>query len=347
MIQKLIINNFQSHKHTEIEFDPGMNVIIGTSDHGKSAILRSLRFVKDNRPSGDSIRSWWGGETSVEVITDEGSAKRIKDKIEEYIVNNTSFKAFKTDVPAEVTQLLRMDDINLQRQLDSHFLLSKTPGEVAAHFNKIAKFDAIDRGTSNVKSKITEINQDIKHKEVDKKKKEEELAGFEWLDEFEAKVEVLEGMQASLSSLENRKRRLSDLLKSIDTINTKIKEKSEILKAEKKVTALLELFREKQGTSKEIGKILEKTIDIKIIDNKLEKNKTILVAEPITLAILDLYNQQTTLQTKINTLDKLLDKVSTADKDLLKSQVKADALEKEYHDNYPDVCPFCNSIIKK
>ncbi|MCK9524299.1 MAG: AAA family ATPase, partial [Limnochordia bacterium] len=39
MIEKLTLKNFQSHKHSELEFAPGLNAIIGQSDSGKSALL--------------------------------------------------------------------------------------------------------------------------------------------------------------------------------------------------------------------------------------------------------------------------------------------------------------------
>ena len=46
----------------------------------------------------------------------------------------------------EIEKALRMDDINIQSQHDVSFLISETPGKVAAHFNKIAKLDKIDKG---------------------------------------------------------------------------------------------------------------------------------------------------------------------------------------------------------
>ena len=51
-IKKIIIDNFQSHEHTEIEFGPGLNVIVGPSDYGKSAVVRALRWVLYNEPRG-------------------------------------------------------------------------------------------------------------------------------------------------------------------------------------------------------------------------------------------------------------------------------------------------------
>ena len=80
MIQSVHIQNFQSHKNSTLEFSPGVNIIVGTSDSGKTAIIRALRWVVWNRPSGDSLRSTWGGKTSVEICLDKGSVERSKDR---------------------------------------------------------------------------------------------------------------------------------------------------------------------------------------------------------------------------------------------------------------------------
>ena len=66
MIKNLLLKNFQSHIDSKIEFDSGFNVICGSSDSGKSALLRALMWVIANRPSGDSIKNWNTDENSNE-----------------------------------------------------------------------------------------------------------------------------------------------------------------------------------------------------------------------------------------------------------------------------------------
>ena len=80
MIKKLHIRNFQSHKDSRLIFSDGVNVIVGNSDSGKSAILRALNWVITNRPSGDSYISNWGGPTYVIVETEEGTVIRERGK---------------------------------------------------------------------------------------------------------------------------------------------------------------------------------------------------------------------------------------------------------------------------
>jgi len=71
MIQQLSIANFQSHKDTTLAFDPGLNVIVGPTDCGKTAVIRALRWLIWNRPMGEAFRSTWGGDTEVEITTDD------------------------------------------------------------------------------------------------------------------------------------------------------------------------------------------------------------------------------------------------------------------------------------
>ena len=55
MIQSIRLINFQSHKDSFIEFSPNDTVLIGTSNSGKTAVLRALDWILKNRPLGTSF----------------------------------------------------------------------------------------------------------------------------------------------------------------------------------------------------------------------------------------------------------------------------------------------------
>ena len=135
MIKEVSIQNFQSHKDTHLEFHPGVNIIVGTSDSGKSAIIRTIRWVLQNKPLGDSFRSMWGGETKVTLTLPEGQITRSKDKSDKYTIEGPpklELEAFRTSVPEEVLNMLNINSVNLQFQHDPPFLISSTSGEVAS-----------------------------------------------------------------------------------------------------------------------------------------------------------------------------------------------------------------------
>ena len=69
MIDKIKIENIQSHKNTELNLSNGINVIVGSSNNGKSAILRALYWAIYNRPLGiDTLCSHW-------ALDDKGKQK--------------------------------------------------------------------------------------------------------------------------------------------------------------------------------------------------------------------------------------------------------------------------------
>src|SRR5690554_6424307 len=190
MIKRLVIRNFQSHKDTSLEFVPGVNVIIGQSDSGKTAIIRALRWAVWNRPLGDSFKSHWGGDTSVLVEMDECRVERFKGKEDHYKLwvddglEPLEFKAFGVDPPDEIGRALGFSELNLQNQHDPAFLISNNPGEVARHFNKVANIDQIDSSLRAVESWIRSINQDIRTQESNISEYQEQVREYEYLDEL-------------------------------------------------------------------------------------------------------------------------------------------------------------------
>ena len=106
MIEKLQIKNFQSHKDSTLEFSPGVNVIVGSSDSGKSAIIRGLRWLAYGKPRGDSMRSWWGGDITITVQLSDCEITRKKGSTNTYFLNKgqntTEFNAIGHEVPQEI-----------------------------------------------------------------------------------------------------------------------------------------------------------------------------------------------------------------------------------------------------
>lgn len=206
MISQLTIKNFQSHKNTELAFRSGVNCVIGPSDSGKSAILRALLWVATNRPSGESFRSNWGGDTRVEVRTsDRNSIVRIRGKgSNQYILDECILSGIGTDVPAEVVKVLNLSSVNIQHQLDAPFLLSETTGEVARQLNAIANLDIIDAATTNIAREVRRHTDDEKTHSLELFRITEEMKPYtdlpeqeELLAEIENNNEVLIQKKAS------------------------------------------------------------------------------------------------------------------------------------------------------
>jgi len=195
MIKKLHIRNFQSHKDSRLIFSDGVNVIVGNSDSGKSAILRALNWVITNRPSGDSYISNWGGPTYVIVETEEGTVIRERGKKNRYIIDGIVDSAMGQSVPEPASKILNINSTNMQKQFDAPFLLSMTPGERGRFVNELINLDIIDRGTSNVKKQIRVVDSQIKQFNEQLQSIENQLESFLELNDIEEKVKKLKILQ--------------------------------------------------------------------------------------------------------------------------------------------------------
>jgi exonuclease SbcC len=52
MIKSIKIQNFETHIKTHLDLHPGVNVIVGESDEGKSGIIRSIKWNAKKQTAG-------------------------------------------------------------------------------------------------------------------------------------------------------------------------------------------------------------------------------------------------------------------------------------------------------
>ncbi len=158
MIKKVAIKNFQIHKDTVLEFTEGMNVIAGSSDNGKSSIIRAIRWVLMNRPTGFAFHTHGAKDDTAVclVFGDNENVTRFKGEKNTggYQYKGNTFAALRTDVPPEIGQVLNMEQINIQSQHDPYFLLQDSPGEVAKKLNVVAGLGIIGDTIKNANAVV-------------------------------------------------------------------------------------------------------------------------------------------------------------------------------------------------
>lgn len=230
MLKSAHIENYQSHRKTVMEFQPGVNVIIGDSDAGKSAVFRAINWVCSNRPLGDDFRSEWGGDTTVALHTVEGDVvqrTRTASK-NEYSINGRKLEAFGHGVPEEVKNILQVDTPNIQAQMDPPFLLSSTPGEAARLLNKAASIDDIDHTTSGLKSTHDKIKTRIKYDKTQLEENQKKMKQYEDIPALEEKLQKAEELEGEREEKEGALRLLRDLTRRTITVGNRLKETDRI-----------------------------------------------------------------------------------------------------------------------
>jgi exonuclease SbcC len=358
MLKSLSIKNFQSWKDAQFDFHPGVNVIIGFSDAGKSAIIRALRWLIWNRPLGSEFQSNWGGETVVDLTTTEGvTISRSQDKNgneKTYTLStfDKPLKAFGTDVPKEVSDVLSINDINLHQQQDSFFLLKDTSGDVAAHFNKIANLEKIGIAQSNVKKWIGEITSEIGHEETKDrpatgliksiKEKKQELLKYDHLETFESKVKVLEDLESKLNLEHKNKQELQNIVDNIIELRSEIKQEKEILKIEPTLIQVFNLIEKRNAETKDLNALIKLVCIIEESKTEIEELKSIISADTIIDNLIQLYQKKDKEEKEHYQLNKLVVNINNGKKLVKMAEQEYNRLHKEFEKEFPDICPLCN-----
>lgn len=274
MITSLTILNILSHRNTWLEFSDGVNIIVGPTDSGKSAIIKALKWLVTNRPMGDGLRSHWGGRSVVEVCLDNDVfVRRYKGNAgNSYTVGDQSFNALKGDVPSYVSSCLNLSDINLQTQFDAHFLLTASSGEVAQYFNKIAHLNKIDTALQNIAHWYREEGKRLGYNEVSLKDALDKLVSYDVLDSIEKQLSLLEEKESERQTLVKQRQDLLTTVNSIKSVEEKIEDTLFLGDLEEQVRSLLEILK----SLKEVKIRKSDLIDVVNKIEDVEKSLTLL-----------------------------------------------------------------------
>lgn len=247
-ISTIIIKNFQSHRHTVLNLDEHVNVILGSSDVGKTAILRALGWVFFNEPQGTAfIRA---GETSasVELIYKDGySVKRIRNKkFNGYHINHPDFdepkklSGFGSSVPEEIQEITGVrkfeiadkieSPITYQTQLEGAFLLSESSIKKAKAIGAISNVNIIDRAIQIANSNIKDFRKTINTSEEILKTSEEEIKEYDTLEERKENLEKVKTLYTELIQKNKMNESLSILNQRLDNNIEQIKTEENTIK---------------------------------------------------------------------------------------------------------------------
>jgi len=240
MIEDISIKNFQSHPDSFLRLSKGVNIIKGTSDVGKSAILRSLYWVIEGIPMGDAFRSDWGGDTEVRITVDGNTVGRKRNNADNiYFLNEEKFKAFKTNIPDEIKAVLNISEkINIQKQMDTPFLLSQSSGEKARQLNELVDLQIVDASLQYIEKKKRKLKTDQKYLEQNREELKAYLLELKDLDVWEKAVQELNEEWERVFEEENKLALLRVLIKDIRYKKEKIEEIKKVSGHQSKIEVL-------------------------------------------------------------------------------------------------------------
>ncbi|AFV11666.1 SMC domain-containing protein [Thermacetogenium phaeum DSM 12270] len=247
MITKITIKNFQPHAHTEIEPAPGLTVLVGESDQGKSAVIRALRWLFLNQPRGAGfVRA---GESNCRVVveyedgTQVGRARMGDDNV--YLVSFPGqepavFRGFGIETLAEIRETTGVSEIdvggeavapNIAGQLEAPFLLGASGPMRASLIGMMARADVFDEALKNTLADISRVRREKRENDERIAELEEEIGKFDNLPALESAVGEASALLSEIESSSQRKEFLEQTLAEVNRLRQEIRHSEKVITA--------------------------------------------------------------------------------------------------------------------
>src|SRR5579864_2008797 len=219
-IKNLRLENFQSHKDSTFEFDKGLNVIVGSSNQGKTSLARALSLVLYNTWD----KSWTrvgSAFCKITLVMDNGVTiiREKGEKQNKYILQvpgqpSQEFTNFGSEVPEAVSKVLHIGKISLDKddsltlnyasQLEPLFLFNRSGSQKAKVFGRLSGAHYLDHALRNLNTEKKQIGteKNLKGKELEDLKVQH--AALSAISEWRPKIEELEAKSAALDAARQR-----------------------------------------------------------------------------------------------------------------------------------------------
>jgi len=242
MIRRIILENYMSHGRTVIEPAPGLTVLVGPNNCGKSAVLSAIQAVCGETASDYMVRH---GEKvcRVTIETHDGHtiAWQRKGGATSYTIDGTDIHRVgrgRNGLPDDLHTLLRMPvtESPAGRKFQVHFGSQKDPifllgseSDTAAFFSSSAESERLMEMQKRHKTKVAARRNEQKTIEADLQQLSAKLQALEPLAALGPAVEQLEAEhQSELESgraadlLAQRIDRLALLRQQIDRLSAEL-----------------------------------------------------------------------------------------------------------------------------
>ena len=322
-IKTIELFNFMNHVNTKIDLADGINLVTGSSDNGKSAIMRALYSVFLDKHDSGWIRDGEKEYTVKITFVNGDTFERTKGKkniltMTPYGGETKTAQSYGKDMPEDYRKFLGYipetsdGPLPFSLQKKDVFLVDKKELSLGQEISVLLQVDDLEKGASNLKKEITKYNTQTKELQSDKQKLETELEQFDDLDRKLKLVEALDeilSVHKELSDLMHRKQSTlitcRDIYNEVVNITTKLKQVKNVYKLLS--TELLEIENQQLIVDEKNSMIHDAITIIERIE-EIEKNKIVanefvngVLGQTVTLIV----ETDTIITDKRNMLDEV------------------------------------------
>jgi len=260
MITKIGLNNFQAHKSLEVEFG-NITCIIGSSDVGKSAVLRALRWVCLNKGSIKAFQRKGSKYVKVTLLLDGKSISRVKGRENKYVFGiKHTYTAIGSDVPETISKQINVSELNFQQQHDAPFWFSKSPGQVSRELNQVVNLDQMDASLSRVGSRLRDVKTRVAAAEERLSAVTATYKSLKWVKELASDYSEITSLNALASDLRGTRTKLGVLLGEIENAQALRANAQEVIDYGKSCLELQEFYYDTSKTRQDLELLILKIL---------------------------------------------------------------------------------------
>lgn len=364
-ITEIIAHNFQSHKHTVVQLDKGLNVFVGENDQGKTALAkRATQWCLFNEPQGnDFVRFKDNGKVNKKGEPEredlcyvtlkfsngmEVTRSRKKNKNYYQLIDEDgeifNFENFGNEVPEEIQKAIGIsklkvdDDIQLNLNIigaKDRSLIYESNNYKSKVIGSFAGTNVIDVTIRGIQSDMKSISTDIKSIEKDIKQIDEEIAEMGDMQKKEEIIKQIDNLYFSLGEENFIREELAELDRNINSRKLAIERDKKILESTKD-------FDKKEQELSEFEDVVTKAKELMALRNRLvnisdrieERKRTIEESKKIVKKLKDIDKEEMALmkrELQIADIQNKINGINDTKKALLgiyeRIQVKIQAIE--------------------
>ena len=222
MIEKIVLSNFMAHAQTELRLAPGLTVLVGPNNIGKSTVAVALKILARNTNS-NFVMQHEQKECSISVQTSEGhTIQWIKRKSPSYIINGQAKDRLgRGGTPPELDETLRLAPVEFEdKDFEPHFgdqktpifLINRPPSQIAQFFSTTSDAEKLVAIQRLHQKQRTESQTQAKLLSQKNESIQLSIQALECIPKLESELKSLETEALSIESLSNEIANLERLI---------------------------------------------------------------------------------------------------------------------------------------
>lgn len=377
ILNKLVVDNFQGHVHSELEFSPHVNIITGDTDSGKTSLFRALVKAVRDTPHGAEFISTWSDDCTISVELDDGTiVNRVvsgkkdsegKTQVDKHSYQITqeghteAYTGFGMTVPQDVIEAFKMPlipvgkdeiDLNFSDQHKPYFLVKKEHGLARVKlFSKLSHADVLEDTRGEIKTLERSLKSTINTQKELLTRTNKDIEEF---STFKAAKPFLVEAKSLIVAIE-KKKKVMEIAKSIIDIQVQIKtlqlqigELSCILTQQEILLSRTIIVMEQQLNLSSTYHMYQKLkAQEKMFPDMGLVGNTLTQAEVILSSLSSKVKELQSIKTLMNGYETTLYAINVAEKDLVDCYNKGKLMQKEFIEvlKTNNICPTCHSTM--